>query len=41
MAGMNTREIAEDLRQSPHIHDQSLADPKDAILLANTWENAA
>ena len=33
---MNTRETVEDFGQSPHIRDQSLAEHKDAFLLAST-----
>ena len=40
-AGMNKRETVEDFRQSPHIHGQSLAEHKDALLLASTWESVA
>ena len=39
MAGMNKRETLEDFRQSPHIHGQSLAEHKDAFLLASTRES--
>ena len=39
MAGKNTREAIEDLRQRRLIHDQSLAEHKDAVLYANTWES--
>ena len=38
---MNKRETIEDFRQSPHIHDQSLAEHQDAFLLANTQERVA
>ena len=33
VAGMNMRATVEDFRQSPHIHDQSPAEHKDAVLI--------
>ena len=42
MAGMNRRETVEDFRQSAHIHDESLAEHKDVVLLhANPRESLA
>ena len=41
MAGMNKRETVEDFRQSPHIHGQSLAEHRDALLFSSTWDSFA